>query len=595
MLLPLLLLVIASTDATRSVVPRIPNAKEPIAAPILREPTQHVRLYVKFLDALRVRATANGSIHSELATLTTTRALLAAAHASCAPAIRLDAATLAELESRARNATGQAQPDLAGIVEVRVDASLDFRAEFARRLQADPDVEYAELFVEGTPPPGDIAPATPNLSASQSYRNPNPGIDATYAQGLGFRGEGIRIADCEYGWNYTHEDLVDVALNPEPGQTIDPGVFANGWDEHGTAALGELAAASNAYGCSGLAPNATFATFPEWSVEQGPRRLTCITNAIATSKAGDLVLLEMQAIGAGGNYAPAEYSLSVWNVVKTGTNAGVVVVGAAGNGNQDLDSSAYAPYMARGDSGAILVGAGSADTGHDKLSFSTYGSRVDLQGWGGSVFTLGYGGFAAYGGDKNQRYTATFSGTSSASPIVTAAVALLQQVAKQRQFAPMTSVQLRNKLIATGIPQGSGGEIGPLPNLKSAIDSVAVTWIPLGFALAGINGLPKLSGSGSLSAGTSWQIKIENGRANAPCAFVLGTSQMNLPFYGGTLAPAPNIVFGFPLNAAGALTLTGTTPPGLPPGANATMQVWIADAAASAGASATNALIAHTP
>lgn len=594
MLLPLLLL-LASTDAAGVVVPRVPPVKEPIELPVLTAPTQRLKLYVKFADALRVRPTADGSIHSASSSLDAARALLARSGAMCRSAIRLDETTLTQLERRARDASGQEQPDLAGIVDVRVDLAPDALATLARAFQALGEVEYAELFVEGTPPPGDIAPVTPSLASNQTYRNANPGIDALHAHALGLRGEGVRIADCEYGWNYTHEDLVDVALNPEPFQTIDPSVIANGWDEHGTAALGELAAVSNAYGCTGLTPNATFATFTEWSVQEGPRRLTCITNAIATSKAGDVVLLEMQTVGAGGNYVPAEYSLSVWNVVKVGTNAGVVVVGAAGNGNQDLDSIAYAPYMARGDSGAILVGAGTADTGHHKLSFSTFGSRVDLQGWGGSVFTLGYGSFAAYGGDKNQRYVAGFSGTSSASPIVTAAAVLVQQAAKQRQFAPMTSAQIRAKLITTGIAQGSGGEIGPLPNLQPAIDSIPVSWTVLGFALAGQNGLPKLSGSGPLNAGTPWQIKIENGKPNAPCAFVLGTSQAKLPFHGGTLVPAPNSVFGFALNATGSLTLPGTTPAGLPSGASAVMQVWIADPAAIAGASATNALVATTP
>lgn len=594
-MLPLLLLLLASADAPGVVVPRIPSAKEPIEIPVLTAPTQRVKLYVKFADALRVRATPAGSIRSESSNLDAALALLAESGATCRAAIRLDDATLDALLRRARDLSAQEQPDLAGIIDVRVDVTVESLATLARRFQALAEVEYAELFVEGTPPPGDIAPTTPNHANSQSYRNANPGINATYAHGLGLRGEGIRIADCEYGWNYTHEDLVDVALNPEPFQTIDPSVIANGWDEHGTAALGELAAVTNAYGCTGLTPHASFATFTEWSVQEGPRRLTCITNAIATSKTGDVVLLEMQTIGAGGNYVPAEYSLSVWNVVKVGTNAGVVVVGAAGNGNQDLDSVAYAPYMARGDSGAILVGAGSSDTAHTKLSFSTYGSRIDLQGWGGGVFTLGYGSFAAYGGDKNQRYVAGFSGTSSASPIVTAAAVLVQQTAKARQFAPMTSVQIRNKLIATGIAQGSGGEIGPLPNLQPAIDSIAVTWTTLGFALAGQNGLPKLSGSGSLSAGTTWQIKIESGKPNAACAFVLGPVQANLPFYGGTLSPTPNLVFGVALNASGTLTLAGATPAGLAPGLNAFMQVWIADPAAVAGVSATNALKAKTP
>ena len=57
-------------------------------------------------------------------------------------------------------------------------------------------------------------------------------------------------------------------------------------------------------------------------------------------------------------------------------------VATGGNGNQDLDSHPYLSYQARGDSGAIMVGAGSGNVNHRRLNFSNYGSRFDLQGWG---------------------------------------------------------------------------------------------------------------------------------------------------------------------------------------------------------------------
>ena len=69
---------------------------------------------------------------------------------------------------------------------------------------------------------------------------------------------------------------------------------------------------------------------------------------------------------------------------------------------------------------------------HSKMSFSTYGSRVDLQAWGTGVVTTGYGDLAEYGGDKNQRYTDTFDGTSSAAACVAGAVVLLQSYAKNQ-------------------------------------------------------------------------------------------------------------------------------------------------------------------
>lgn len=71
-----------------------------------------------------------------------------------------------------------------------------------------------------------------------------------------------------------------------------------------------------------------------------------------------------------------------------------------------------------------------------------------------------------------------FSGTSSASPIVTGSVACLQGRAKAKHGAPMTPAKVRNILVATGTPQEPGPgvpltqHIGPLPNLPKAMKKV---------------------------------------------------------------------------------------------------------------------------
>merc|ERR1712117_82528 len=115
---------------------------------------------------------------------------------------------------------------------------------------------------------------------------------------------------------------------------------------------------------------------------------------------------------------PAELTSTVWNLVKMGTDAGVVIVAAAGNGNKNLDSSEFASYRARGDSGAIIVGSGMPAHNHD--GWSTFGARVDVQAWGEQVMTAGFGecvGFEGYN-VSGSRYTNTFDGTSAACAIV---------------------------------------------------------------------------------------------------------------------------------------------------------------------------------
>lgn len=460
-------LVGTSALAQRERLPMAPEA-------LVLHPGFEQRIVVKFMDATLARM--DGDLVSRSgADLSAAMSVAEARGIRFEPLIRLPESKLLDLEARARANSGQAQPDLAGLmVAVTPDARPAPLLAAAEALRALPEIEWVSLECLGTPPPFDIPPTTADYLGYQDYHLDNPGINADYAWAQGITGQGIRISDCEYGWNPTHEDFNDIDIHIEAGQTIHPDVYSYGWDEHGTAVLGETSATHDGYGCSGMAYSAEVYTYPERTVEEGYRRVTCITNAIANSDPGDIVILEMQTTGAGGGYGPAELDLGVWTVVKAGTDAGIIVVGAAGNGNQDLDSAAYEPYMNRGDSGAIIVGAGSDNTNHSKLSFSTYGSRVNVQGWGQNVFSTGYGHFDSGGGDSNQWYTHGFNGTSSATPIVSAACALLQSHMLQAHGIVMSPAVLRQHLIDTGWPQGSGGHIGPAVNVQAAMETQLV-------------------------------------------------------------------------------------------------------------------------
>ena len=96
-----------------------------------------------------------------------------------------------------------------------------------------------------------------------------------------------------------------------------------------------------------------------------------------------MVLLEMQT-GAGGAPEAAE---GVWLILRVAADAKIIVVSAAGNGNQDLDGPDYDEFRSWGDSGSIIIGAGSSDIEHNKLSFSTFGERVNVHNWYGPVRT----------------------------------------------------------------------------------------------------------------------------------------------------------------------------------------------------------------
>ncbi|WP_103866336.1 S8 family serine peptidase [Aquimarina sp. I32.4] len=370
--------------------------------------------------------------------------------------------------------------DFAGLCEVNTkNQDKYYLLKLGKELEKLNAVEYCSLEpVKMPPPPGFFTYATPDLTNRQGYRKSNPGIDVDYAWSLGAMGQGVKISDIEYSWGkLDHEEFVnqDIAY----GTSHD----ANISEDHGIAVMGILVGdEDNNLGIKGTAPKAVGRVYSEI---QG--RAVAIIKATQNSQAGDVIVLEMQIGGPEGKYVPADITQSVWDAVKAATDVGVIVVAAAGNGSANLDSSPYSAYRNRGDNGSIIVGAGTSNSAHNKLGFSTYGQRVNVQGWGHNVFTTGYGN-VTYDNDYKKEYTATFSGTSSATPIVTSAVACIQSYAKEKLGKLITPREMRDLLMSTGVAQGSGGHIGPLPNIKKAIknlgnvggcsdgDSVSVTF-----------------------------------------------------------------------------------------------------------------------
>lgn len=454
-------------------VERVPLAAVPLGLPVLHDhaASRH-QLTVKFRDETRARARQGGLVLTG-ESCGAAADLFAQEGLVVRPLVRLAEDRLAALEARAAERSGRAAPDLAGMLEVQTDREGGALLDLARRLQALPCVEYAHLAATLPPPPEDLSPTTPDYTDQQGYLGPDPGIGATLAHAEGVRGERVRLADCEYGWVLEHEDLVDLGIELEPGHSIHPETRANGWDEHGTAVLGQTSAVDNGYGVTGGAPDAEVGVYVEWSPEGGSRRVDAILSAVEASLPGDVVLLEMQAGGCDGAFGPAETNPNVFTATELAVDAGVVVVAAAGNGGADLDAGCYPEtYGVWGDSGAILVGAGTADTRHASLSFSTHGERVDLQGWGTAVYTLGYGNPLGLADATLQSYTDSFGGTSSASPIVATAAVLVQDFVLARQDEPLDPWALRELLVETGHPPDSGLPVGAFPDVIAAFDAL---------------------------------------------------------------------------------------------------------------------------
>lgn len=460
------------------VQPRRPAAK-PRGKTAIAAGQSRTKVHVKLVEGSRIRLRSGALVD---ATRTRRDDVAAVLRSYGARIERLFGTPEADLDAgaaAARTRSRREQADLNLYYRLAVPAGTD-TAAFIEALNALDVVEvaYAE-------PEAGAIPVSPDFTPRQGYGSPagTNGIDATYAWTVaGGTGANVRVHDLEYSWNSGHEDLskLRVAFYAN-GTSVDP------WNDknHGTAVVGQISGDRNTYGVTGLVPDATLQV-TNTNNTAGYDLANAIAVATTKLRAGDVMLLEQQAAGPNGpcgsqqiGCVAVEYYQAYYDAIVRATSLGIIVVEAAGNSNQNYDTAAFATTIGgRANSGAIMVGAGGSGlagctAARTRLGFSNYGSRVDLQGWGECVTTTGYGALQG-GTNPNYWYTAGFSGTSSASPIVASAAAALSSVAKARGMT-LTPAQVRSILRSTGTPQvfGTAGNIGPLPNLRAAIAALS--------------------------------------------------------------------------------------------------------------------------
>ncbi|HEX2932249.1 MAG TPA: S8 family serine peptidase [Candidatus Binatia bacterium] len=350
-----------------------------------------------------------------------------------------------------------------------------------------------DAYVAPRPVPAGLSGSTAGtrlFEPAQGYLYSAPvGIGATDVWGLaGAKGNGVTICDIEGAWNTKHEDL------PAGISLIGGTMIADiAWRNHGTAVLGEMISVPNSKGCVGIS-HAAKAVVHSTVINGVFNTAQALTNATAHLKKGDVILIELQGTGPNNKYVAMQYWSDVFSAIVAATAKGITVVEAAGNGNENFNLPIFNNTGLQKDSGAIVVGAGIPPSNafdfdgsggfgasyqnigvpRSRIWFSNYGKIVNVQGWGFHVATLAYGDMQ---GDpsENKWYTLRFSGTSSASPIVTGAVACIQGRAKAKNGSPLTPAKVRSILMASGSPQQAGPgvplsqRIGPLPNLLRAM------------------------------------------------------------------------------------------------------------------------------
>lgn len=407
----------------------------------------------------------------------------------------------------------------------------DRRVVALQRLRALAAVElaYVEALVSAPsftadPLTGDGSKCFSGTPSGQCYvEGGGKGVNARGAWDLGITGAGVRIVDVERAWLTEHDDsavVLPAALlsgdNVLNNDLFAPGEFKK---PHGTAVLGVLAGLANGKGIVGIAHGAEVKVSSHFHAptipDTDPSYLAEYNDNLNEAHVADAIMAALQWLGPGDvlllevqrdlsktlgvvTMGPTELDPADRDAIRVAVAQNVIVVEAAGNGDQNLDAVAGLDTSGTSgtfeDSGAILVGAcrpGLPSTStatavaHGRLQIavgngSCYGDRVDCYAWGLGVVSTGVAvestGTTTYvgGAERKHAYSDDFSGTSSAAAIIAGAAALVSAHYRAtfggQPLNPLTLRDLfRDATNGTASANPTVDQIGPMPDLVAVL------------------------------------------------------------------------------------------------------------------------------
>ncbi|WP_159420947.1 S8 family serine peptidase [Pseudomonas syringae group genomosp. 3] len=299
---------------------------------------------------------------------------------------------------------------------------------------------------------------TRDFSEMQTYLDAPHGMNVRDAWSSGHSGESVAIRHLDFGIYKNHEDF--------QGGNI---TVVNSRDEtndcnHGTASTGCIAAGNNRLGVTGIAHSSSFYFYDTGDIGK----------ILEQANPGDIISLDIQWL-VNGVHVPAIAIKSWWDTIYNLTEKGAIVIVAAGNSGVDLSDTSICPDF--GDSGAMVVGACASSTGRRRSS-SNYGHHSSLiNSWGEHVTTTGYGALQNLPG-HDRDYTDSFNGTSSATPLCSGALALLQCYAKKQGFV-LTAASMKQLLSKSDYTEGIYDLIGRRPNVTQLFTHIDMALLPV--------------------------------------------------------------------------------------------------------------------
>ncbi len=309
-----------------------------------------------------------------------------------------------------------------------------------------------------------------------------PLMNATAARQM-YNGEGLAVAICDTGVDYTHPMLGgggfpnDKVIGGYDFGDNDDDPMPNGDAAHGTCcaglAAGDLGETGDYIG--GVAHNAKIYALKISYQDTGSATTDamiagwdwCVTHK--NDDPANPIMVTSTSFGGGRFFSPAEadaFSPAMKAAADNANAIGITVLASSGN-NYFTDSLAWPAAI----SSVISVGA-VYDTTDEVIGYSNTAYFLDVLAPSEDAYTLDIAGTAGY--DPGDYYP-YFNGTSAACPYAAGAVACLQSAALVTRGNYLTAIEVRDLLALTGDPvtDTKVDITKPRVNLGAAINNIA--------------------------------------------------------------------------------------------------------------------------